>query len=91
MKDYGRAGTDAGWHFLTGAEEQINAVAGAVGFRYRFDQPSKQYVHAAGIMVLTPQGRVARYFYGVEYAPRDLRLALVEASANKIGSVFSTR
>ncbi len=86
LKSYARSGTDAGWHFLTGDEDQIRAVASAVGFRYRYDKLNDQYVHATGIMVLTPQGRVSHYFYGVEYAPKDLRLALVEASHNKIGS-----
>jgi protein SCO1/2 len=81
-----RAGTESGWHFLTGDEAQVHAVAAAVGFRYRYDAPTQQFVHPAAIMVLTPQGRVSHYFYGVEYAARDLRLALVEASAGRIGS-----
>lgn len=77
---------DAGWHFLTGEEASIRRLAEAVGFRYAYDAPSDQYAHAAGMTVLTPAGRLARYFYGIEYAPRDLRLALVEASQHKIGS-----
>jgi protein SCO1/2 len=83
---YRRAGADAGWHFLTGDEPSIQALTRAVGFRYTFDPKTRQWAHASGIMVLTPKGRLARYFYGVEYSARDLRLALVEASANKIGS-----
>ena len=86
LKRYGRPGTANGWHFLTGDEANIKALTAAVGFRYKYDEASKQFAHASGIMVLTPEGRISRYFYGVEYAPRDLRLGLVEASQNKIGS-----
>jgi protein SCO1/2 len=80
------AKSSTGWHFLTGAEPQIRQLAEAVGFRYAYDPHTKQYAHASAIMVLTPGGRLSRYFYGIEYAPRDLRLGLVEASENKIGS-----
>ena len=80
------AKSPAGWHFLTGAEPQIKELAQAVGFRYAYDPRTKQYAHASAIMVLTPGGRLSKYFYGIEYAPRDLRLGLVEASENKIGS-----
>lgn len=86
---YGRPGASEGWHFLTqssDAANDIHALADAVGFRYAYDERTAQYVHAAGIMVLTPQGRTSRYFYGIEYSPRDLRLGLVEASDNRIGS-----
>jgi len=83
---YGRPGGSAGWHFLTGEEASIRQLAAAVGFRYVYDKQSQQYGHASGIMVLTPEGRVSRYFYGIEYLPRDLRLALVEASGGKIGT-----
>jgi protein SCO1/2 len=83
---YGRKGADRGWHFLTGDEASIQQLTRAVGFRYRYDAQAKQYVHATGIMVLTPKGKIARYFYGIYYPSRDLRLGLVEASANKIGS-----
>jgi protein SCO1/2 len=76
----------AGWHFLTGAEPQIKQLAHAVGFRYAYDPKTKQYAHASAIMVVTPTGKLSRYFYGIEYAPRDLRLGLIEASENKIGS-----
>ena len=83
---YGRKGAEQGWHFLTGDEASIAQLTRAVGFRYRWDAQSKQFVHATGIMVLTPQGKIARYFYGIFYPSRDVRLGLVEASANKIGS-----
>jgi len=75
-----------GWHFLTGDQANIAKLTDAVGFRYHYDEATKQFAHASGIMVTTPQGKLSRYFYGVEYAPRDLRLGLIESSANKIGS-----
>jgi protein SCO1 len=74
------------WHFLTGQDDQIVPLAKAVGFHYRFDPATKLYAHASGIMVLTPEGKVARYLLGIQYNPRDLRLGLVEAADNKIGS-----
>jgi protein SCO1/2 len=86
LQRYGRPGTANGWHFLTGDETNIRALAAAVGFRYRYDAATKQFAHASGIMILTPEGRISRYFYGIEYAPRDIRLGLVEASRNQIGS-----
>ncbi len=86
LKRYGRPNGEKGWHFLTGDEDQIAKLADAVGFRYAYDPKTDQYAHASAIMVLTPKGHVARYYYGIEYAPRDLRLGLIEASANKIGS-----
>ncbi|MGH7964934.1 MAG: SCO family protein, partial [Candidatus Binatia bacterium] len=87
LQRYARPGAREGWHFLTGQEAAIAGLAEAVGFRYAYDAPQDQYAHASGIVVLTPQGKIARYFYGIEYAPRDLRLGLVEAAANKIGSL----
>ncbi|GAB4237383.1 MAG: SCO family protein [Acidobacteriota bacterium] len=86
LQEYGRNGAETGWHFLTGDDDSIRRLADAVGFRYVYDEESDQYAHAAGIMLLTPQGRVARYFYGVEYSPRDLRLGLIEAAEERIGS-----
>jgi protein SCO1/2 len=83
---YGRPGAAEGWHFLTGDEPQIKQLADAVGFRYAYDPDTKQFAHASAIMLLTPEGRVSRYFYGIQYPSRDLRLGLVEASAGKIGS-----
>jgi protein SCO1 len=86
VERYKRPGTEGGWHFLTGTPESIAQLTTAVGFRYAWDAKTSQYAHAAGIMVLTPDGRLSKYHYGVEYSPRDLRLALVEASNNKIGN-----
>jgi protein SCO1 len=81
-----RASPD-GWHFLVGDQASIHAVAEAVGFHYRYDPPTKMYFHASGVMAVTPAGNLSRYFYGVDYEPKDLKLGLVEASHNKIGSL----
>jgi len=86
MKWYKRPGADAGWHFLVGDQPAIDSLTRAVGFRYAFDAARNQFAHASGIMLVTPEGKLARYFYGVEYAPQDIQLGLVEASENKIGS-----
>jgi protein SCO1/2 len=86
LDSYRREGAEGGWHFLTGKEDQIRQLADAVGYRYAYDPESGQYAHASGIMVLTPEGKVARYFYGVEYSSRDLRLGLIEAAKERIGS-----
>jgi protein SCO1/2 len=86
MEKYRRSGAKEGWHFLTGDEASIKSLADTVGFHYRYDPISKQFAHASGIFILTPEGKIARYFYGIEYKPRDFRLGLVEASANKIGT-----
>lgn len=83
---YGRPAGARGWHFLTGDEAQIKDLAQAVGFRYAYDPTSGQFAHPSGIMLLTPAGKLARYFYGIRYPARDLRLGLVEASQEKIGS-----
>ncbi|HEY2391346.1 MAG TPA: SCO family protein [Candidatus Angelobacter sp.] len=84
---YRRPGAEQGWHFLTGKKDQIDALAQAVGFRYAWDPEIKQYAHASGLMLLTPDGRVAQYYYGIEYVPRDIQLGLIEASKGKIGNV----
>jgi len=86
IKWYKRPGAAEGWHFLTGDKHEIDKLAAAVGFRYRYDPATNQFAHASGIMLATPEGKLARYFYGIEYAPRDLKLGLIEASENKIGS-----
>ena len=86
VRAYNRPSGNAGWHFLTGDEANIKRLTDAVGFRYTWDEQTKQFAHASGIMVATPEGRLARYFYGIEYSPKDLRLGLVEASQNQIGS-----
>jgi protein SCO1 len=83
---YGRPGAAAGWHFLTGDQASIQRLTQAVGFRYNYDPTIKQFIHATGIIVLTPQGKIARYFYGIQYPAGNLRLALVEASQGKIGN-----
>jgi protein SCO1/2 len=83
---YGRPHAAAGWHFLTGQPDSINALTKAVGFQYQYDAKTNQYAHATAIMVLTPQGRISRYFYGVDFPPKDLRMGLVEASQGKIGN-----
>jgi protein SCO1 len=86
LRRYGRANTANGWHFLTGDEANIKALTDALGFHYKYDAAHDQFAHASGLMLLTPEGRLSRYFYGVDYSPRDLRLGLVEASANQIGT-----
>jgi protein SCO1/2 len=86
LEKYQRHNATNGWHFLTGKEANIQALASAVGFHYAYDPVIKQYAHAAGIMVATPEGKLSRYFYGIEFPSRDLRLGLVEASNNKSGS-----
>jgi protein SCO1 len=83
---YDRAGAAAGWHFLTGAPPAIDRLTRAAGFRYTWDEQTSQFAHPAGIIVVTPDGRPARYLFGIEYGPRDVRLALVEASEGKVGS-----
>jgi protein SCO1 len=83
---YGRPNAAQGWHFLTGDEQQIRQLANALGFRYAYDPDSKQFAHASAIMLLTPEGKISRYFYGIQFASRDLRLGLVEASEGKIGT-----
>ncbi len=88
VKRYGRPETASGWHFLTGSEASIAALTEAVGFRFSYMAEVDQFAHAAGIVTLTPDGQVAQYFYGVEYAPKDLRLGLVEAADHKIGTVI---
>ncbi len=83
---YGRRNAASGWHFLTGSPESINALTKAVGFQYHFDEKTNQFAHATAIMVLTPQGHISRYLYGVDFPPKDLRLSLVEASQARIGN-----
>lgn len=83
---YKRPGSESGWHFLTGSDHEIAALTRAVGFRYAYNAKAGQFAHASGVMVATPEGRLSHYFYGIEYGPRDLRLALVEASDHKIGT-----
>jgi protein SCO1/2 len=86
MKRYRRPDTKNGWHFLTGDEANIKALTAALGYGVKYDPKTDQYAHASGVMVATPHGRLSRYFYGVEYSPRDIRLGLVEASQGRIGN-----
>jgi len=87
VRQYGRPQTSAGWHFLTGDETSIKRLANAIGFRYAYDPDLRQYAHGAAIYVITPKGAVSRYLLGIDFAPRDLRFALVEASNNALGTV----
>jgi protein SCO1/2 len=87
LKRYRRPGSEEGWHFLTGKKDQIDALAQAVGFRYAWDPEIQQYAHASGIMLLTPDGHVAQYYYGIEYVPRNLQLGIVQTSQGKVGSL----
>jgi len=84
---YKRPGAAEGWHFLTGDQPQIDRLTKAAGFRYAWDEETKQYAHPSGVIVLTPDGRLSKYLFGIEYGPRDLRLGIVEASAGKVGTV----
>jgi protein SCO1 len=86
LPEAARSKATDGWHFLTGDDASIKRLTDSVGFRYHFDDATNQFAHASAIYVATPQGKLARYFYGIEYAPRDLRLGLIEAAENKIGS-----
>ena len=86
LADYHQTATEAGWHYLTGDEASIARVTSAAGFSYRWDEASGQFAHASGVLVTTPDGRLSRYFYGVEYSPKELRMAIVESGEGKIGS-----
>lgn len=86
LSRYGGSDTGRGWHFLTGKEDSIRQLTAAAGFRYRYDEKTDEYAHVGGIVVATATGEISRYAFGVDYAPRDIRLALVEASENRIGS-----
>jgi protein SCO1/2 len=86
IMSYERSMSDEGWNFLVGEEESIQKLADAVGFQYTYDANIDEYVHPSGIIILTPQGRVSKYIYGIDYPPRDLRLALIEAAEGKIGT-----
>lgn len=83
---YGREGSADGFHFLTGTQESIDKITGAVGFNYYFDEATQQFAHAGAIMVLTPDGKISRYFYGIDYSPKDLKFGLMESSEGKIGN-----
>lgn len=87
LRRYERAGAENGWHFLTGTQGEIDRVTQAVGFKYQFDEKTNQFAHAGGVMVVTPDGKMSRYLYGIDYAPKDLKFALMESSEGKIGNV----
>lgn len=86
MERYAHPGTEGGWHFLTGTQESIDKVTKAAGFSYKWDEKSQQFAHAGGIMITTADGTLARYLYGIDYAPKDLKFALMESAENKVGN-----
>lgn len=86
LERYGRNGTEKGWHFLTGTEDSIQAATKAAGFGFKWDEKSGQFAHAGGIMIATPDGRLSRYFYGIDYAPKDVKFGLIESADNKVGT-----
>ncbi len=86
MARYGRPGTEQGWHFLTGQQSEIDKVTQTVGFNYKFDPATNQFAHAGGIMVVTPEGKLSRYLYGIDYSPKDLKFSLMDSAQNKIGN-----
>lgn len=86
MARYGRPGTEKGWHFLTGPQASIDAATKAAGFGYEWDEKSNQFAHAGGVMITTPGGRLSRYFYGIDYSPKDLKFGVMESAENKVGN-----
>lgn len=87
IASYAKSHETGGWHFLTGGKDSIETLAKAIGFQYLYDERSRQFAHAGGAVVATPEGKLARYFYGIEFSPKDIRFALMEASKGKIGSL----
>jgi len=86
LNRYARLGAENGWHFLTGTQGEIDRVTQAVGFNYQFDEATNQFAHAGGVMVITPEGKISRYLYGIDYAPKDLKFALMDSAEGKIGN-----
>lgn len=86
MARYGRPGTEKGWHFLTGSQASIEAATKAAGFGFEWDEKSNQFAHAGGIMIATPEGKLARYFYGIDYAPKDVKFGIMESAESKVGN-----
>ncbi len=86
MERFGRPGSEKGWHFLTGTQASIDAVTKAAGFSYKWDEKTNQFAHAGGIMVVTPDGKMSRYFYGIDYAPKDVKFGIMESAENKVGN-----
>jgi protein SCO1 len=87
MGRYGRPGTENGWHFLTGSQGSIDAITKAAGFGYEWDEKSSQFAHGSAIMIATPEGKLSRYFYGIDYSPKDLKFGIIESAESKVGSV----
>lgn len=86
LERYNRPGTEAGWHFLTGEQEPIKAVTDAAGFKYQWDDKTQQFAHAAGAMIVTPDGKMSRYFYGIDFAPKDIKFGIMDSAQAKIGN-----
>ncbi|MBV9242376.1 MAG: SCO family protein [Acidobacteria bacterium] len=86
VERYNRPGTDAGWHFLTGSQDSIKAVTDAAGFKYEWDDKTQQFAHAAGSMIVTPDGKMSRYFYGIDFAPKDIKFGIMESAQDRVGS-----
>ncbi|MEQ1920929.1 MAG: SCO family protein [Pyrinomonadaceae bacterium] len=86
IERYGRAGAEKGWHFLTGTQEAIDKATAAAGFSYKWDEKSNQFAHAAGVMIATPEGKLSRYLYGIDYSPKDVKFGIMESNENKVGS-----
>jgi protein SCO1/2 len=86
VERYGRPGAESGWHFLTGQRESIEKVTSAAGFSFRWDEKSNQFAHAAGVMIATPEGKLSRYLYGIDYSPKDVKFAVMESAQNQVGS-----
>jgi protein SCO1/2 len=87
MERYGRPGTEDGWHFVTGSDESIKQVTSAAGFSFKWDERSQQFAHAAAIIVATPEGKLSRYLFGIDYAPKDLKFGIMESAENKVGNL----
>lgn len=90
LKRYKRAGAEQGWHFLTGKPDSIKKITEAAGFHYVWDTNTKQFAHSSAVILITPEGRVAQYYYGIEYSPKDMRLGIIQASKEKLGTVVDS-
>ncbi|HEX8287561.1 MAG TPA: SCO family protein [Pyrinomonadaceae bacterium] len=86
VQRYGRPGSEGGWHFLTGSQEAIDKITNAVGFKYRWDAQSNQFAHGSAVMIVTPEGKLSHYHYGIDYAPKDLKFSLMDSAKNNIGN-----
>ena len=86
VERYGRAGAEKGWHFLTGTQESIEKATAAAGFSFKWDEKSGQFAHAAGVMIATPEGKLSRYLYGIDYSPKDIKFGIMESNEGKVGT-----